>query len=170
MWNLLKKNDEECRKLHDWLEDSAAARTEAVSVAELSEAWPAAQRNHIAACGKCQETAQDLLSTRKIFKGVAPLAEQPGPWFATRVMSAIAARERELSEVASTWLAVPKFASRLAMASGALLLVATTWLYERPLSTPNPQSSILAAQESLFEAPAPMNQDDVLMNVQESNP
>jgi hypothetical protein len=85
-------------------------------------------------------------------------------------MAAIAARERELSEVASTWLAVPKFASRLAMASAALLLVASTWLYERPLSAPNQHASTLAAQESLFEAPPPVNQDDVLINTQENNP
>jgi hypothetical protein len=85
-------------------------------------------------------------------------------------MAAIAARERELSEAASTWLAVPKFASRLAMASGALLLVASTWLYERPLPAPNQQAGTLAAQESLFEPAPPVNQDDVLLNTPENNP
>ena len=54
MWNLVKKSDEECRKLQDLLEESAAARSEAVRVEELSEAWPAAQRTHVAACGSCQ--------------------------------------------------------------------------------------------------------------------
>ncbi len=170
MWNLLKKRDEECGKLRDLLEDSAAARPEAVNVAELSEGWPAAQRDHMAACASCQETAQDLLAAREIFRGVGSAAEMARPWFATRVMAAIVARERELSEVASTWMAVPKFASRLAMASVALLLVASTWLFGRPLPTPNQQASTLAAQESLFEAPPPMNQDDVLANMQENNP
>ncbi len=85
-------------------------------------------------------------------------------------MAAIAARERELSEAASTWLAVPKFASRLAMASGALLLIVSTWLYERPLPASNQQATSLAAQESLFEAPPPMNQDDMLVPLQENNP
>src|SRR5713226_573814 len=113
MWNLLKKHEEDCMKLQDLLEESAAACPEAVRVEELNAAWPAAQRAHIPA------------------------------------------RERELSEVASTWLAVPKFASRLAVASGALLLVASTWLYERPLPAPNQQAGTLAAQESLFESPAP---------------
>ena len=172
MWNLLKKRDEACRKLQDLLEESAAVLPEAVSAEQLSEAWPAPQRNHIAACETCQEAAQDLLATREIFKGVASTSQVATPWFATRVMAAIAARERELSEVARTWLAVPKFASRLAIASGALLLVATTWLYERPVPvpTPNQQASTLAAQESLFEAPSPVNQDDVLVNMQENKP
>src|SRR6266852_2939655 len=169
MWNLLKKRDEQCRKVRDLVEDSAAARPEAVSIQELSEALSAAAQTHIGACVGCQEAAQDLLGTREIFKGVASNSAMERPWFATRVMAAIAARERELSEAASPWLAVPRFASRVAMASGALLLVASTWLYERPLSTTNQQASTLAAQESLFEAPPPMNQDDVLVPAQENN-
>lgn len=170
MWNLLKKHDEDCMKLQDLLEESAAVRPEAVRVEELSAAWPAAQRAHIAACESCQEAAEDLLATREIFKGVGSTREIARPWFANRVMAAIAARERELSEAASTWLAVPKFASRLAMASGALLLVASTWLYERPLPAPNQQAGTLAAQESLFEPAPPVNQDDVLLNTPENNP
>ena len=46
----------------------------------------------------------------------------------------------------------------------------STWLYERRLPTANQQASTLAAQESLFEAPPPMNQDDMLVPVQENNP
>jgi hypothetical protein len=168
MWSLLK-NDETCQRLRDLLEDSAAARPEAATIEQLSQDWPAAERAHIASCGNCQEAANDLLVTQKIFKGVTSDAGTDRPWFATRVMAAIAVRERELTEAASTWLAVPKFASRLAMASGALLLVASTWLYERPLPAPNLQANALAAQESLFEAPPPMNQDDVLVPVLENN-
>lgn len=167
MWSLLK-NDKECEKLRDLLEESAAARPEASTVEELSQEWPAAERAHIAACGICQEAANDLLATREIFKGVTSDAGTERPWFATRVMAVIAARERELTESASTWLAVPKFASRLALASGAILLIASTWLYERPLPAPNLQATALAAQESLFEAPPPASQDDVLANTQEN--
>src|SRR5260370_23103471 len=169
MWNLLK-NDKEWRKLGDLLEEAAAARPEAVSIMELSEAMSAAAQTHIGTCASCQEAAQDLLAAREIFKGVAPNSEIERPWFATRVMAAIAARERELSKAASTWLAVPRFASRLALASGALLLVASTWLYERPLSAPSQQARNLAAQESLFEAPPTVNQDDVLVPAAEHNP
>jgi len=170
MWNLLKKSDEECKNLRDLLEDSGAGLPEATSVRELSEAWPVAQRNHLAACGRCREAAQDLFATREIFKGVASHAGEARPWFSTRVMTAIAARERELTDAARTWLAVPKFALRLAVASVALLLLTSTWLYERPLPAPNQQAASLAAQESLFEAPPPTNQDDVLVPMQENNP
>ena len=169
MWNLLKKNNDECAKLRDLLEDSAAARPEAARIEELTEGWSAAQRHHVATCEGCQTAAQDILTTREIFKGVSSSAGQSRPWFSTRVMAAIAARERELAEAASTWLAVPKFASRLALASAALLLLTSTWLYERPLRVPNQQAASLAAQESLFETPPPVNLDDVLVPAQENN-
>ena len=171
MWNLLRmKNDEECGRVRDLLEDSALARPEAARIEELSETWPAAERNHLATCGHCQTGAQDFLATREIFKGVGSATEIARPWFSTRVMAAIAARERELTEAASTWLAVPKFASRLALASAALLLLTSTWLYEKPLPAPNQQAVSLAAQESLFESSPPANLDDVLVPVQENNP
>jgi hypothetical protein len=170
MWNLLKKNDE-CGKLLDLLEEVAGARPKAKSVGELTEALSPAERTHIASCKSCLEAAQDLLDAREIFKGVASDKEMARPWFATDVMAAIAAREKELSEAASAWLAVPKFALRLAVASGALLLVvAGTWLYQRPVRAPSQQISAVAAQESLFEAPSSVNQDDVFVPVQENNP
>ena len=169
MWNLLKKNNEECRKLQDLLEDAAGARPKAKSVEELSEALSPAERTHIASCESCRGAAQDLVETREIFKGVAPSSDMARPWFATVVMAAIAARERELAEVSSTWMVVPKFASRVAMVSGAALLVASTWLYEKPIPAPGQQASSLAAQESLFEASPPAN-DDLLVPIQENNP
>jgi hypothetical protein len=170
MWNLLKKSDEECRVLRDVLEESAAARPEAASIEELNETWPAAQRAHIAGCANCQEAAQDLFAAREIFAGVAASTEVERPWFASRVMAAIAARERALSEVGCTWMAVPKFASRLAMASVALLLVASAWLYERPSTSAAKEPTTVAGQEYLFETPQPpMNQDDVLISMAEQN-
>jgi len=168
MWNLLK-NEKECEKLSELLEESAAARPEALSGEELRRDWPAAECAHIASCPSCLEAANDLLAARKLFEGVASSAAVARPWFANRVMAAIAARERELSETAKTWLAVPRFASRLAVASGAVLLVVSTWLYERPLPAPNLQASARAAQESIFEAPPSLHQDDVLVPAQENN-
>lgn len=170
MWNLLNRRNEACTKLRDLLENSAAARPEAVHVEELCEAWPSAQRAHIAACGTCQEAAQDLFAAREIFKGVASRAEQAGPWFAAGVMDAIRTRERELVLPASLWSAVPRFASRLAWISAFVLLAGSTWLYERRVVAPNKPPAAASSQEYLFEAPAPpMNQDDVLISMAEKN-
>ena len=171
MWNLLKRRKDECNLLLDLLEDAATKNPRVASVEKLLEGLPAAQRTHFAACAHCRDAAQELLAARKLLGVIAPDAQEPGPWFVTRVMATIAAREKELSEVAKTWLAVPKFASRLALASSALLLATITWLYERPFPAPAPEATSVAAQESLFESTTPMaNQDDILLIREERNP
>jgi hypothetical protein len=170
MWNVLNKRDEECEHLLDLLDDPSAAPARARSVAELLEALPAAQRTHVDVCQNCRDTVRDVFEAREMVRGVVPQAQEPGPWFVTRVMAAIAAKEKELSEVTKTWLAVPRFASRLALASCALLLVASTWVFESRSATSVKQPSVVPA-ESLFEAPQPSaNQDDILISMSESNP
>ena len=146
MWNLLKKSDDECTKLQDSIEEAAAVRPSAASVEALSEVLSPAERAHIASCEKCRGAAWDLLTTREIFEGVGSTTEMARPWFATRVMAGIVARERKLAEAASTWL------------------------YERPATVPAKQPAAAASQEYLFEAPQPpMNQDDVLISLAEQN-
>jgi len=171
MWDLLKRRSDKCSQLQDFLEDAATRNPRVASIEKLLEALPPAQRTHFAGCADCREAAQELLAARQLLEVISPNAQEPGPWFVTRVMTAIVAREKELSEVAKTWMAVPKFASRLALVSAALLLVTSTWLYEKPFPALAPEATSVAAQESLFESSAPMaNQDDVLLIRDERNP
>ncbi len=168
MWNLLKKNKGECGQLRDSLEGSAAARRDFGNLEELIACLPLAQRDHIAACGTCREAALDVLASRKMFKGVAARGEEAGPWFAARVMRAIAAQEQKLSLAVSPWTAVPRFAARLTWAAAIVLLGASAWLYERPAPAPVRQPASASSQEYLFEPPAPpINQDDVLISMAE---
>jgi hypothetical protein len=171
MRNLLKRRKDDCEHLQDLLESSATEGLLGGSVEELVEILPAEERAHIAECGSCQEAARDLLATRGLLKVVGSPAEDGGPWFARRVLLAIAARERELAFLVSPWSMVPRFASRLAWASAIVLLAGSTWLYESPKAALNKQPAAASAQEYLFEAPQPpMNQDDVLMSMAERNP
>ena len=165
MRDLLKK-DEECRKLRESLEDAAALSPDAVSLEEFLEDLPSAQRAHATACGNCRETATDVFAVRRIFQGVGSRAEEAGPWFATRVMAAIAQREGDLAQRVGLWNAVPRFASRLVLASAIVVVAASTWLYEKPVSAPPKQASIGAAPEYLFELnPPPANSDEVLVSL-----
>lgn len=171
MWDLLNKRDEQCELLLALLEDPSAAHARARSVVELLEAMPAPQRTHVVACQSCRDAVRDVFEAREIVRGVVPQAQEPGPWFVTRVMAAITAKEKELSEVTKTWLAVPRFASRLALASCAILLVASTWVFESQSSAPVKPATTLSPQESLFEAPqSSPNQDDILISMAEKNP
>jgi hypothetical protein len=96
-----------------------------------------------------------------------PRRAEVGPWFAPRVMAAIAARESELRRSIDAWTIVPKLARRLSWVSALALVLASTWLFGRPASTPsNPVSTDLTG-EPAYENTAPVNNDELLLSLAE---
>jgi hypothetical protein len=169
MRSLLNRRRDECERLQDLLESSVAEGVLGVSIEALFQSLPADGRTHFADCRSCREIVQELLATRELLLGALAPTEDGGPWFVKRVLSAIAARKREVAFPASAWSMVPRFASRLAWATAIVLLAGSTWLYRG--STPSAPRQPASSQEYLFEAPAPqMNQDDVLTSMAERNP
>src|ERR1700738_4487329 len=152
MWDLLKirEKSDECARLRDALE--GAAETAALS---------RAQHEHLAACPRCQAAADDIAMSRALLREVPARAALPGPWFAPRVMAAIAARESELRQSLEAWAAVPRLASRLTLASAVVLLLAGTWLYERPKPVPTAAANQTVV-ESLFDSPPYAGPQDAL--------
>ena len=153
MWNLLsmRKNQDECSRLRDALENVA-------DVAALS----LAQREHLAACPACQKASSDISISRIVLRDVPTRTASPGPWFAPRVMAAIVARESELRPSLDAWAAVPRLAARLTWISALALLLASTWLYELP--KPTPISGNESSVESLFDSQqSAQPQDDVVL-------
>jgi hypothetical protein len=153
MWNLLRmrKNLDECSRLRDALENVA-------DVTALSSA----QQEHLAACPACQEASSDISMSRIVLRDLPARAASPGPWFAPRVMAAIAARESELRDSLEAWAAVPRLAARLTWISALALLLASTWLYQLP--KPNPISGNDSAAESLFDSSqSSASQEDVVL-------
>jgi hypothetical protein len=169
MWNLLKKNKRECISLRDSLEEVAGKHGEDLRIEGLTDSLASAEREHLANCESCREAAQDLVAAKELFRGISSSAADARPWFAARVMNAIAARERELALRVSAWTEFPRLASRLAWITVVVLLASTTWFYEKVIRAPNYQRSG-AAQENIFDAPSQTNQDDVLISRAESNP
>jgi hypothetical protein len=165
MFNLLRLQKRECGALRDALGEAPRAAT----LQELLSHATMQQRAHVAACDDCREALEELLATRLLLSSIPPQASVPRPWFAQRVMSAIAARETEFSRLATAWTLVPKLASRLAWVSAVAILVAGTWLYRKPFSSTPGQAVTEATVESIFEtSPAP-SQDDVLLSTVEKN-
>jgi hypothetical protein len=154
MWNLLRmlskrKNENECGRLRDALEN----------VADVAALSPAQQR-HLTACPVCQAAADEIFMGRILLREMASVAATPAPWFAPRVMAVIAAREAELRQSLEAWAAVPRLAARMTWVTAMALLLAGTWLYRAPKSTP--PASGQATIESLFDSPqSPSAQDDV---------
>src|SRR5260370_11869634 len=119
------KNREECERLRDSLEMSAAMA-----------ALPARLQEHLSFCADCQAAADELLVSRALLRKMPPPLVKPGPWFAPRVMAAIAARESNLLRSQEAWTVVPKLAARLTWISALALLFAGTWLFQSPRSKP----------------------------------
>lgn len=163
MWDLLKRKSDACGQFRDALEASAGASS-ARSWQQLFSALSASAQQHVTSCAECRAAAEQLLSVRALLQALPAKTVSSSPAFVPRVMAAIAAREAELRNSISSWTVIPMLASRLALASAALLLVISTWIYERPLKT-SAKTSVSPASESLFESsPPPVNPDDFLVS------
>ena len=153
MWNLLRKKTIECVHLRNALEQTA-------NRADLA---PDLQ-DHLTVCGDCQTAADEFYVGRALLQTLPAQS----PWFAARVMSAIAAREGEIKRSLEAWAILPKLAARLTWVSALALLLAGTWLYERPKSTTRQMDT---AGESLFEgSTASSSPDDLLASAVEQHP
>jgi hypothetical protein len=167
MTNLLNKRKAECRGFRAQLEDAAGAAPNAKELSELLEAVPVALKDHAATCPDCRAAAKNILETRALLADLPSNADTAGPWFAPRVMAAIAARKAELSRAADTWTFLPKLAARLTWASAVALLLASGWLYQRPVSTSAKPVATDITGEPVVDTAAPANNDDVLVSLAE---
>ena len=159
--------NEECRRFRDGLEESAAKLEGAVRIESLLALLPEEQRAHAAACAECREAGDDLVKVKTLFHGATSFADEERPWFAARVMAAIASREKELAERVSAWAEFPRFASRLAWVAAILLLAGTTWFYESVVRAPTYAPT---GQESIFEMGQQTTPDDALVSMAGDRP
>ncbi len=150
MFSLLKRDRATCKSLRDSLEDASGA-----------DALSPVQQKHLVECPDCQSAADELLMSRILLKKIPSVTATPAPWFAPRVMAAIAARESELRQSLEAWAAVPRLAARLAWISALALLLASTWLSQLPKSKPN--SSAQTTVDTLFDIQPSAAQDDLLL-------
>jgi bacterioferritin-associated ferredoxin len=166
---LLKTNRGGCREFRAQLEDAAASG--AKNSAELFGALPAFLRTHAEACGECREAAEAVLTTRAALAAIPSRADLGGPWFAPRVMAAIAARKAELARTVDTWTFLPRLAVRLTWASSVALLLASAWLYQKPHANPPMKTVVMdITGEPVMDNSAlasNSNSDDVLANLAE---
>jgi len=162
MWNLLKRSKEECTRLRDKVEEAAAKQAHPLSVKNVRESLTAEERKHMETCQDCQEAVQELFAAKELFQGVASFSQEARPWFAARVMAAIAARERELAERMTAWTEFPRFASRFRWVAVIVLLASTTWFYDSVVRKPSHPAN--GSQESIFEAPQQTTPDDILIS------
>jgi hypothetical protein len=166
MKNVLNQRRAECRHFQSQLEDAAGAAASA-TFSELLAAAPSALKAHAATCADCRSAVENIVQARALLAELPSSAAMAGPWFAPRVMAAIAARKTELTRAADTWTFLPKLAARLTWASAVALLLASTWLYQKPVSTSAKPVLTDITGEPLVDATTPPTNDDVLVSLAE---
>jgi hypothetical protein len=153
MKNFPSKRGAGCSDFQSQLEDAAGAAPSAKELSELLTAAPAALKEHMSTCADCRAAAENILEARALLAEVPAHSAMAGPWFAPRVMAAIAARKAELSRAADTWTFLPKLAARLTWASSVALLLASAWLYQRPATMPSTAASAKAVATDITGDP-----------------
>jgi hypothetical protein len=125
-------------------------------------------RAHAEGCEGCRKAADEHLATRQLLSALVAGEETPRPWFAARVMAEIASRESESVRLLDVWSLVPKLAARVSGVSLIALLLATTWMYGRSVSsTASATAATDLAGEPIVDHSAVVSTDDVLASLTE---
>ena len=126
MGNLLKRDEENCRRFLDALEELPPSGNTRKSSEEWRAGLSEAEEEHAGRCEACRTALEEFAETRNMLAGVA--VQEPGPWFTARVMAAINAREEEARD--GVWISVRRLAPRLVALSALLLVVGGSWVLE----------------------------------------
>jgi hypothetical protein len=158
MWDLVKRKfvkreDNDCSRFQDSLEEVASGGASR----EMLE--------HSASCEDCAAAAEELLESRELLRALPRESAARMPWFAPRVMAAIAAREAELRQSLDAWSVIPKLALRLTWISALALVLASAWFLQRPTVPSKPAATDITGEP--MQNAAPLTNDDVLVSLAE---
>jgi predicted anti-sigma-YlaC factor YlaD len=128
MGNLLNRDELNCRRFLDALEEMPTSGNTRKSAEEWRAELPAAEEEHAGRCEACRTALEEFAETRNALAGMA--VKEPGPWFATKVMAAIGAREAEQEARDGVWISVRRMAPRLVALSALLLVLGGSWALE----------------------------------------
>ena len=167
MKSFLNRRRTECRDFQSQLEDAAGAAPSARKFSELLAVAPDALKAHAVTCADCRSAGENIVEARALLADLRSNAAMAGPWFAPRVTAAIAARKAELTRAADTWTFLPKLAARLTWVSAVALLLASTWLYQKPVSSSAKPVLTDITGEPLVDTTTPPTNDDVLVSLAE---
>jgi hypothetical protein len=167
MGNPLNRDEVNCRRFLDALEELPASGNTRMSAEEWRAELPGAEKEHAGSCEACRTALEEFAETRNALAGIT--VPKAGPWFTTRVMAAIGAREREEEARDGVWISVRKLAPRLVALSALLLLLGGSWALE--LRKTEGMNAERRGGDMLFDSSsAPTSYDDGLGMTSEVRP
>jgi hypothetical protein len=128
MGNPLNRDELNCRRFLDALEELPVSGGLRKSAEEWRAELPEAEDEHVGGCEACRTALEEFAETRNALAEVT--VQKPGPWFATRVVAAISAREQEEEARDGVWISVRRLAPRLVALSALLLVLGGSWALE----------------------------------------
>jgi len=165
MGNLLNREEENCRRFLDALEELPLIRNMRKSAEEWRAELPKAEEEHAGRCEACRTALEEFAETRNALVGAT--VQEPGPWFTVRVMAAINAREEEARD--GVWISVRRLAPRLVALSALLLVLGGSWALE--LRKTEGMKAERRGGDMVFDSPAqPTRYDDGLGATSEVRP
>lgn len=168
MKELPKGGQVKCEWFLNELEGLPVEGLRSVTVEVLLRRLPGEAREHAGRCTECEAAVRDYVETRSALEGMQGSLPEAGPWFARRVMQAIAAREAEIEERKNGfWTGVRRLAPRLVAFATLLLVLGGTWAFQERREA-RVHGAQLSATEGIFETtPATPVNDDVIASVHE---
>jgi hypothetical protein len=159
----LESTTKDCQKTLDALEQVRIEGDGRVSVETVLELLSADSRAHAVRCLDCRAAVEQFAEARNLLQPLRQMQAEPGPWFVTRVMAAIEARERE-EEREGVWANVRRLAPRIVAFCTLLLVLGGTWAMRVRQREVQLQQNRMEPYEALFEPgpSAPVN-DDVMI-------
>ena len=125
MGNPLNRDEQNCRRFLDALEELPLGGGLLKSAEDWLADLPEAEEIHAGGCEVCRTALEEFAETRNALAGAT--VQKPGPWFAIRVMAAIRAKEQEEEARDGVWISVRRLAPRLVALSALLLVLGGSW-------------------------------------------
>lgn len=129
MGNLFNRENKDCRSFQNAMDELPVKGNARMSAQECLEELPAGEAKHAGECEACRTALEEFAETRNALAGM--VLPEAGPWFTSRVMAAIAAKQREDEVQDRVWIGVRKLAPRLVAVSALLLVVCGSWAVEQ---------------------------------------